>query len=577
MPITRRDNAVVVVLVLSLVVLGGVIAMPAPASNPAATPEPSAQPTLPPPPAYREGVVGVPASIMPVAARTRSERTLVGLIFSGLVRLGPDNTYEPDLAESWTTDAKGRTWTFKIRDDATWQDGEPVTAADVVFTVEALKEPAASGAMAAAWADVTATAIDPRTVELTVATPIAGFLAAATQPLLPAHLLADVPLADLATSPFATAPVGTGPYALTELDDTHAVLTPVALMDRPGDVPSGPTPSVDSLGTPAPTQTPALAVPYLERIEVDFFEDDAAAAEAFSSARIDAVAGLPPAISAALASDPTVDSVKYPTTTLATVLLNLRASHPELRDARVRKALLGAIDRQAIVDGALGGEGLAADTLVPPGSWAFDAKAAAPVAFDAKAATKLLTEAGWKKKDGKWTAKGGKATYAMELLTVPASANPRLAAVAAAIGKAWTDFGIGVKVVETPAADLAKKLRGGEFTAAALDITMGLEPDLYPLLASSQVRGSGTNLSGYQDPALDALLETARKPGTPDGRMTAWRELLAGLAARQPLLPIAWHSEDVLMRGVEGPTPRLIAGPGDRFWDVLAWRLAADR
>ena len=270
-------------------------------------------------------------------------------------------------------------------------------------------------------------------------------------------------------------------------------------------------------------------------------------------------------------------SVQYPTTTLATVLLNLRASHPELRDARVRKALLGAIDRQAIVNGALGGEGLRADTLVPPGSWAFDAKAAAPVAFDAKAATKLLNEAGWKKKNGKWTAKDGKAPYTMQLLTVPASANPRLAAVAAAIAKAWSDFGIAVEVVETPAADLATKLRGGEFTAAALDITMGLEPDLYPLLASSQVRGSGTNLSGYQDPALDALLETARKPGTPDGRMTAWRELLTGLAAREPLLPIAWHSEDVLQRGVEGPTPRLIAGPGDRFWDVLAWRLAADR
>ena len=132
-----------------------------------------------------------------------------------------------------------------------------------------------------------------------------------------------------------------------------------------------------------------------------------------------------------------------------------------------------------------------ADTLVPPGSWAFDAKAAAPVAFDAKAATKLLNEAGWKKKDGKWTAKDGKAPYTMQLLTVPAAANPRLAAVATAIAKAWTDFGIGVDVVETPAADLATKLRGGEFTAAALDITMGLEPDLYPLLASSQVRGLG--------------------------------------------------------------------------------------
>ncbi len=576
MSITRRDNAVVAALVLSLVVLGGVIALPSAA--PAATPEPTPQPTVPPPATYREGVVGHPEAVMPVLARTRAERTLVGLIFSGLVRLGPNNTYEPDLAESWTSDAKGTTWTFTLRDDAVWQDGEPVTADDVVYTVEALKDPAAAGAMAGAWADVTATAVDPRTVKLEVATPIAGFLAAATQPLLPAHLLSDVPFADLAASPFATSPVGSGPYQLIELDDEQAVLLPAALArveETAG--PVGPTPSLDALGTPAPTSTPSQALPFLERIEMHFYDDETAAADAFGAGEVDAVAGLLPATSAALATDPAVDRIRYPTTTLATVMLNLRASHPELRDPRVRKALLGALDRDAIVETALGGDGIAADTLVSPVSWAFDAKAAAPVAHDVKAATKLLTDAGWKKKDGAWTAKAGKAPYELELLTVPADANPRLASVAAAIAKAWTDFGIKVEVVETPAVDLAKKLRGGEFAAAALDITMGLEPDLYPLLASSQVRGSGTNLSGYQDPALDALLETARKPGAPEARTTAWQELLTGLAARLPLLPIAWHSESVLFRGVDGPTARLIAGPGDRFWDVLAWRLAADR
>ena len=575
MSITRRDSAVVAVLVLSLVILGGVIAVPEAA--PAATPLPTEPPTLPPPATYREGVVGVPEAIMPVAARTRAERTLVGLIFSGLVRLGPGNTYEPDLAESWTTDAKGKTWTFTIRDDAAWQDGVPVTADDVVYTVEALKNPDASGAMAGAWADVTATAIDPRTVEIKTDTPIAGFLAAATQPLLPAHLLDGVPFADLATSSFASEPVGTGPYVLTALDETHAELLPTALVNAPVVVPPDPAPSMDALGTPSPTSTPALPVPYLERIEVNFYEDDAAAGAAFAADEVDAVAGLPPAASATLATAAGVDRVRYPTTTLATIMLNLRASHPELRDARVRRALLAAVDRDALVADALGGDGIAADTLVPPSSWAFDAAAAAPVPFDTKAAAKLLNEAGWKKKDGAWTAKGGKAAYRMQLLTVPAGANPRLAAMTSALAHAWTDFGIGVDVVETPASSLATRLRTGDFTAAALDITTGLEPDLYPLLASSQVRGSGTNLTGYQDPALDALLEAARKPGTAEARATAWKALLTGLAAREPLLPIAWHSESVLFRGVDGPTARLIAGPGDRFWDVLAWRLAADR
>jgi len=106
---------------------------------------------------------------------------------------------------------------------------------------------------------------------------------------------------------------------------------------------------------------------------------------------------------------------------------------------------------------------------------------------------------------------------------------------------------------------------------------MGLEPDLYPLLASSQVRASGSNLSGYQDATLDALLEAARAPGTPEIRAAAWKALLAGLAERLPILPLVWSDEVVLVRGVEGMTPRLLADPGDRFWDVLAWRLAADR
>ncbi len=576
MSITRRDGAVVAALVVSMVVLGGVLAVPAaaPAAN---TPAPTATPTVPPVITYREGVVGTPATIMPVAARTRSERTLVGLIFSGLVRLGPGNTYEPDLAESWTTDAKGKTWTFTLRDDATWQDGAPVTAEDVVFTVEALKSPDVAGAMAAAWADVTATAIDAKTVQFKVATPIAGFLAAATQPLLPAHLLSDVPLADLATSDFGQTPVGTGSYALTELDDTMAVLTPTALMDGPLESPTpAPTPTLDALVTPKPTAPPVVPDPPIARVEVHFYPDDAAAAAAFEKGDIDGIAGLLPDASAPLATQAGVERLRYPTTTLATVLLNLRPSHPELRDVRVRQALLGAIDRNALVAGALGGDGVAADSLVPPSSWAYDA-GVTPVAFDTKAAAKHLTEAGWKKKNGVWTAKGGKAPYKLELLTVPAEANPRLAAVAADVAKAWTDFGIGVDVVEAPGADLATKLRSGEFTASVLDITTGLEPDLYPLLASSQVRGSGTNLSGYQDPALDALLEAARKPGEADARMAAWKALLTGLAARQPVLPLAWHSESVLFRGVDGPETRLIADPGDRFWDVLAWRLAADR
>ena len=125
--------------------------------------------------------------------------------------------------------------------------------------------------------------------------------------------------------------------------------------------------------------------------------------------------------------------------------------------------------------------------------------------------------------------------------------------------------------------DLATKLRAGEYTAAVVDIAEGLEPDLYPLLASSQVRASGANLAGYQDPSLDPLLEAARKPATPEERMAAWKALLAGLATRMPMLPLAWNDDVLLAPGLDGDSRGSSRVPESAIWDVLAWRLAADR
>src|SRR4051794_6222458 len=258
MHLRRWDYAVVGVLVLFLVVCGVMLA-----GRPRGIPQealaaPTASPTLPPPIVYREGVVGVPESITPVSARNRAERSLVGLVFSGLVRMGPDNTLEPDLAESWKLSDDGKTWTFHIRDDATWQDGQPVTSHDVLYTVGALKDPDASGGRSSSWAEVETTAVDDKTVTFRLTTPVGSFLAAAAQPLLPSHLLKDVPYADVATSDFSRVPVGSGPYGITELDQAHAVLVPAAEL-QPDEASPPPTAaaSVDSLASPFPAPSAA--------------------------------------------------------------------------------------------------------------------------------------------------------------------------------------------------------------------------------------------------------------------------------------------------------------------------------
>jgi peptide/nickel transport system substrate-binding protein len=581
--VNTRDRAITGVLVALLVVFGVAIAVPnAPAAGPIETAEPTPAPTLPPEAVYREGVTGIPTSITPVTARSRAERTLVGLVFSGLVKLGPGTTYKPDLAESWTVDEKGTTWTFTLRDDAVWQDGRPVTSADVVYTIQALQSPDAMGGGAAAWADVTVEAPDDRTVVFKLGTPVAGFLAAALQPLLPEHLLADVPFADLASSEFAAFPVGSGPYAISEIDDTRAILVPTSMVlpgiEEPGTGEASPSPTPDSLATPLPLPSAGMPTPYIERIEVRFYEDESALAEAYEAREIDAVAGLTKDAGDTLAAVPGTERLRYPTTLLSTLLLNLRPGHPELRDPRTREALLMAIDRDALVRTVLGGDAVRADALVPPGTWAYEAADTKAVAYDPVKAAKLLKEAGWTtKKNGKIVAPKGKDGYSLQLVSVPADANPRLAAVTEFVRDAWTKLGMTVGVVEVPVAELAPRLREGDFTAAVIDIAEGLEPDLYPLLASTQVRAGGSNLAGYQDPALDKLLEAARKPGTDDERATAWKALLDALEAKRPLLPLAWNDEVMLARGLKGSDQRLIRTSGDRYWDVLGWRLAADR
>jgi peptide/nickel transport system substrate-binding protein len=481
----------------------------------------------------------------------------VGLIFSGLVRLGPGTSLLPDLAESWTTDKTGRIWTFTLRDDATWHDGEPVTADDVVFTADALRAPEVAGPAAASWAEVTAEAVDERTVRFTLDTALGGFLEATTQPILPSHLLADVPLEELDIDRFAREPIGSGPYRLVSMSDDRALLEPA------------------NLGADPRTSVGSRVEPYIPRIELRFFDDADALAEAYRSGDLDAASGLPPAMALPLSTETSSRLVRYPTTTLASVLLDLRPSDRALRDSRVRRALLAGLDRDALITGPLGGAGLRADSLVPPGSWAFDARSAAKVPFDVAAAKRSLTDAGWKQVDGAWQVPGAKAAYTLEVLAPAAASNPGVNALAKAVVAGWTSLGIAAQLVELEPAELAARLRDGQFTAAVVDIAFNLDPDLYPLLASTQATTRGMNLSGLQDAKLDELLKAARKPGTQAARSAAYAKLEAYLATSQPILPLAWRDETMVVRGVEGPSPRLIARPGDRYHDVLTWRLAS--
>src|SRR6476660_3194958 len=178
---TRTDSLVVGTLVALLALIASLVSVPSLLPAAASSAGPGA--TVPPPSRpYREGVLGRPVSVSPLSARTQADRDLVALVYAGLVRNGPSGSLVPDLAERWTVDSTGSVWTFYLRDDARWHDGEPVTADDVAFTIGVLQDPKYHGPGAGSWNEVTVATQGALTVVFTLKTPLGGFLQAATRP-----------------------------------------------------------------------------------------------------------------------------------------------------------------------------------------------------------------------------------------------------------------------------------------------------------------------------------------------------------------------------------------------------------
>ena len=489
----------------------------------------------------------------------------------------------PTSPSGWTVDSKGQAWTFTIRPDARWQDGEPVTADDVVFTVDILKSPGYTGPLGASWRGVSVTAVDERTVRFDLDTPIGGFLQAATVGLLPAHLLSEAPIETLADDPFSLQPVGSGPFVLTSWNAESASLVPASAADIPAGRPGvrrpglavrrtdrahsrpsrriagdAASPAVDrsaaarrartrrldapGVGRPTPRAVPdatprprAGACPGSRCRSIP---DAAALADAYRAGDLDAASGLPPD-----ARGPARRAARQPA-------LELSADDPH-RD-RPQPAARGhrAADRRgpprparrdrprAIISEVFGGARRArrlADPAVVVGVRPEDASRQSGTTSSGPSPD--FKAAGWKRLAGGWASPGTKKPYVDGAHSPDAETNPTAMAVAEAVAADWRAFGFQTNVTGLPPAEFVEdRLRQGKFQSAAIDVNIGLDPDLYPLLGSTQVAKGGSNVSGIQDVALDRDLIQARAPGTleaPQGR----RSEAPGAPGRQELPP----------------------------------------
>ncbi len=476
------------------------------------------------------------------------DQDVARLVSTGLTRTDRTGEIVPDLASNVTVGEDGKVWTFAIRDDARWHDGEPVVADDVLFTVGLLQDPAYTGPYAEAFRGVTVTRVSDRTVRFTLPGPYGPFAASTTFPLLPVHRLGGVPYSRLAADPFDQRPIGTGPFKVSEAGANEVVLTANA----------------DFYGT-----RPARSRPYLDRFVLRSYRDTGDALLALARGEIDGVGGISSQDAERARGVPSVSVYSYPTNDFTALFLNVRPEKAVFRDRAVRQAIAFAIDRGKVLDLAIDGRGRVADTFVPPTSWAYprELKKYEHSVADAKA---LLDDAGWAFVEGSPIREKGGVPLRFTIATSDEA--PRLAA-AGQIAADLTAVGMDVKVRPMPFDELVRgAVRPRDFDALLVGITGSSDPDPYPFFHSSQVTDPGTDLSGFSTLPADRNLESARRTNDREQRRALYEPVFQTIAIEVPVVFLYFSDHLYAQRtGVNGLKIAQISDPSQRFWDAQDW------
>ena len=536
---TGRDKVIVVALI-GLMVVASIAAIAAD-QNPAGG-DPAYGGT------YVEGVAGVPQYLNPVIAATDVDQDVARLAFSGLTRYDRAGAIVPDLASAFHTESDGRIWTFDIREDATWHDGQPVTADDVVFTVKLLQDRGYVGPYSDAFRGVTVDKISMRTVRFALPDVYGPFADSTTVPLLPSHLLGNVPYAELSRQPFNASPIGTGPFRVTEVDGRQVVLLR----------------NDDFYRT-----RPARGRPYLDKVILRFYSDQSDALLALSRGEVDGVGGLSSQDGERARSLKSAVLYSLPTDNFVSLFLNVRPEKAVFRDRAVRQAIATAIDRGRVLQLAADGRGTVADEFVPSSSWAY-VKDVARYTYSTEDAIALLDGADWKDHDGDGIRDKGGQKLAF---TISTSNEPARTAAARQIQHDLNAIGMSVTVNSMPFGQLVDSVaRQRTFDALLVEIAVSGDPDPYTFFHSTEVTDPGHNFSGFSTLPIDRNLEAARRTFDENARRDLYAPVFQAIAKEVPVV-FLYFSDYLYAQSaqVQGQRIAPLTDPRERFWNVEDW------
>ncbi len=485
---------------------------------------------------------------------TTSNGDVTDQLFLRLAGLGPrsstlgDQALVPELASRWFRQ-DSLTVDFVLNPAARWHDGTPVTARDVTFAWDILRQPILAVTQAPFELVESVRAIGSTTVRVRFRRPsseqvyVAGFL---LQPL-PAHLLASIPVDSLTTSEFARSPVGNGPFRFERRDPGRSIELR-AVNDF-------------FLGTPG-----------IARLVFRLGVATDAQVNLLLSGETDVMTDVPAAALGRLADSPSHRAVLAPGNFITTIVFNSRAAddsarpHPVLTDERVRQALALALDRERIATTAFGA-GAQTPRAVRSQAWYWLGGTRDQGAADRARARALLREAGWRDSDGNGILDRNGQELVLGIIYPVQSAV--FAGIGVQIEQMWRAVGVRAALEPIDGGVWIARRNAGRFDVDIAGANQDPSPSslTQSWSCASAAQATSSNVGRWCDPEFDRLLRaapTATDPGA------AFRSALTRMATWQPAIVAAAPVNRVM---VHRRYDNVIVRPSRALTALWQWRI----
>lgn len=516
---------------------------------------------------YTEGLVGEPQLLNPLyASASDVDQDLTSLIYSGLLQYDDKQGYVPDLAESLIVSDDGLTYTLKIKEHARFHNGEDVRARDVLFTVNAIQNPAYRSPLIDNFYNVTVVQQDERTVSFLLEEPFAPFKQYLTVGILPASLWAEILPQNAPLAALNLQPIGSGPFKFAEFaKDQRGSIRSYTL-----------TRNADFYDAP----------PFIETLTFKFYPDFMALADALENKNVEGVSVVPTQDLERVATNSNVQLLQ-PLMPQETILYMNQSVQPLLKDLVLRSAIAQAIQKQNILEGMPVSDAQVIHNPILEGMVGFHTDL--QTVYNVSQANTSLEEAGYhldsasglraakdetSSDEEEETEEIEKTEEAKTLrLTLTAVDTEEMQKTAALIQQDLLKIGISVALNFVPPDLMVSQIvEPKNFELLLMSIMLEGDPDPYPFWHSSQATSGGLNFASYSNADVDTLLVEGRKEKDEGVRAQTYQQFQELLAKDIPAV-FLYQSRFAYAVAQKIHLEKLdrIVSPSDRFANVTDW------